>query len=321
MVLPLLLALGGLLREGRPLSTLLQGAPDFIAADKGVKRVLVTGWGRLAGLLSDSGSPQVVVGRKGWLYFRPALNSALGAGRMEPDEMTRLADALAAMADRLALRGTRLVLLIAPDKASVYPQYLPCYILPGSTGLTDRVRLLTLLKERGVLAPDLFSLFQASGAPLYLQTDTHWNARGAWLAFDALFRSAGLNSPWQFLPEDFIIPVKAPGDLVPLYLPGVADAQQDWLPDLPRGYASVRPLRSLDDLLIQTTSPSGGPTVYAARDSFGRALFPYLANASSELVFTRDYAGFERRAAGYDLAVILIAERNLGELAGKLGAD
>jgi hypothetical protein len=48
-----------------------------------------------------------------------------------------------------------------------------------------------------------------------------------------------------------------------------------------------------------------------ARDFFGLALFACLAVSASSPRFVRGCADFERNAAGYDLAVLVIAQRSL----------
>ncbi|NLX83616.1 MAG: hypothetical protein GXZ04_07370 [Clostridiales bacterium] len=287
---------------------------DFLLDNQRLNQLLVTGWGCLHGAILDTGSPQVVKGRNGYLFFTPALDSVLGARRMEQHELDALADRLAGISERLKRQGTRFVLLIAPDKSGVYPQYLPWYISPAASYNTDRSQLISLLKQRDVLAPDLQAMLSAQETKTYLKTDTHWNAYGANLAFQTLMKSAGFTDSYGFLPADFNLPKPAPGDLVPLFLPGIEDPQTDFLPPLHRSYRTAAPMRSLDDMTIRTMSDAAGPSIYVARDSFGKALFPYLAKAASSMMFTRDYTGFEERAAGYDLAVLLLAERSLGSL-------
>ena len=55
---------------------------------------LVTAWGHFNRALHDTGQAQVVAGRNGWLYFREALDSTLGARCMSDADMDALAQAL-----------------------------------------------------------------------------------------------------------------------------------------------------------------------------------------------------------------------------------
>ena len=69
-------------------------------------------------------------------------------------------------------------------------------------------------------------------------------------------------------------------------------------------------------LTIRTASPDGQGSLYCLRDSFGIALYPYLADAFSEAVFSRsaDYSpeAFADRQA--DTVILEIVERNLSSL-------
>lgn len=297
---------------------LVMDQPDFLQTDKSMNSLLVRGWGWLHGVIWNTGSPQVTRGKEDTLFFTPALNSVMGAERLGGRRLNDLAGRIAGVSTRLAQAGTRFVLLIAPDKARVYPDMLPWYIKPVSSDETDSARLIARLHELGVAAPNLRAVFANQPAKTYLKTDTHWNAYGTYLAFHHLISAAGYADPYGFTLEDFNKETPSPGDLIPLFKPGVVDPQTDRLPPLARAYRTQTPMRGVDDLQIKTTANSDGPSIYAARDSFGRALFPYLASMASDMVFTRDYARFEEQAKGFDLAVLVIAERSLGDLGAHL---
>jgi len=85
------------------------------------------------------GNEQVVVGRRGWLYFRPAIDYVTGPGFLDPRTLARRAaggntretaphpDPLPALADfaaQLADRGIGLVVVPVPVKASIHPEGL-----------------------------------------------------------------------------------------------------------------------------------------------------------------------------------------------------
>jgi hypothetical protein len=89
--------------------------------------------------------------------------------------------------------GYRLVVLLVPDKYTVYRRLLvppDSTPLPGDRYLPD---LATRLHADGIPVADLSATFReaatrglGSGTTIYFRDDTHWNARGIALAADAL---------------------------------------------------------------------------------------------------------------------------------------
>ncbi len=274
---------------------------------------LVTAWGHFNRALHDTGQAQVVAGRNGWLYFREALDSTLGARCMSDADMDALAQALSDINSVLKKQGTAFVLLVAPDKAVVYPQHLPWYIHPYAPQDSNRTRLLTRLDAQGVTAPDLTPLLRENTLSTYLPTDTHWSAYGAWLAAREALTRAGYTLS-DYTATDFTRIEAFPGDLHRMILPGAPDAQTDAFPAQPPAYRALPPMRSADDMRITTRGAPDGPTLYVARDSFGRALLPYLASAASSTTFVRTYAHFADNACGCDVALLVVAERSLDTL-------
>ena len=160
MVLLLLspLALRLAVPENQGPVTACPGEPGFADKLLGRQAALVRAWGGLNGLAGDSGSPQVVLGQEGWLFFRPALDSVLGQGLMSDQDLEDLAQALQELQQQLAAQGTAFALLVAPDKGQVAPSHLPPHIRPAHQANSNLNRLLTRLQQLGVPAPDLVNL-------------------------------------------------------------------------------------------------------------------------------------------------------------------
>lgn len=176
--------------------------------------------------LGISVSPrQVVVGRAGWLYLGDAQSGSLSAHRRAGQASdVRLGQAYGDGARRWAsfLQGRGVPafqILVAPDKASVYPGHLPRWALPPpGRGAAD-----TLLAHTD---PDLFVDTRAAlqravataPAPLFYRNDTHWNALGASHAFEALAQRLRADLPdvvWPAPDEHRLVRLtpRAGGDL------------------------------------------------------------------------------------------------------------
>ena len=137
-----------------------------------------------------AGSEQVYPGRDGWLFYRPDVDYVTGPPFLDPTRMKQRAHAsdvqpdpvkaIIAFRNQLAARGIELVVMPVPVK-------------PGVDGemLSDNVRSLgpwqnhsfteftARLRNEGIRTFDPTPLLlarkvAADGAPLYLETDTHW---------------------------------------------------------------------------------------------------------------------------------------------------
>ena len=170
-----------------------------------------------------------------------------------------------------------------------------------------------MLEEAGIPYVDLQTVLQ-DGAVLYYKTDSHWTARGAALAADALLQALGRESRYAegpFREEGMHV-----GDLYQMLYP-VGKGRETELVYAPGlKYETESDPRGGNALTIRTASPDGQGSLYCLRDSFGIALYPYLADAFSEAVFSRsaDYSpeAFADRQA--DTVILEIVERNLSSL-------
>jgi hypothetical protein len=137
------------------------------------------------------GNKLAIIGRQGWLYYKPGVLHVAGPGLLDADvHASRQKDALdagetAILADprpailgfhrALLQRGIRLVLLPVPDKAALVAQHLHGRALRDWPKNSDYDALLGQLRQQGVA---VFDARQGLGAPpqesLFLVQDTHW---------------------------------------------------------------------------------------------------------------------------------------------------
>lgn len=140
--------------------------------------------------LADAGE-KAVVGRDGWLFYRPSVLSLVGrpAGAPAGDPLP----AIRSFRDQLEARGIRLLVVPVPDKESVYPEKLSGRAEGAGVVVCEPTRrLLERLQQSGIEVVDLFEVFRRARAeeprPLYLARDTHWSPEGARLAAAAVAR-------------------------------------------------------------------------------------------------------------------------------------
>ena len=129
---------------------------------------------------------QVLMGRAGFLYEMAYVDAYNHKGRSRSAEMNNISLSTRRLQDRLAADGIAFLLVIAPSKAEIYPEYLPesADVAGRTNRLSNYQNLLYYLRRDGVNLVDAHDRFQQwklePGAPqLFSKGGTHWNQYGA----------------------------------------------------------------------------------------------------------------------------------------------
>lgn len=275
---------------------------------------LVTAQSILRAGLFGTGNEKVIVGRGGYLFFGDTLDDYLGRNPMTDAEIEAAADALARMSRYAEEQGAKFIFTAAPNKNTLYGEYMPARYLPR-TGESDMDRLFAALDARAVDYLDLRDFLTAED--LYHKRDTHWNGEGARLAYGGLM--SALNLPYDdYLDAPYQTVTDFPGDLDALLTPTLKRTDENVVYTLPEFvYTSnyVTPM----DLIISTrcdTAPERSALIF--RDSFGSALIPYFSSAFSTVTYERanPYRIDQLTRKPADVVIVEIAERNLRDLVG-----
>jgi hypothetical protein len=269
-------------------------------------------------VLGISSSPDVVVGRGEWLFYAGyhALDNYRNIHPLTEPELGAWERLFAARRDFLIKRRTPFFVIIAPDKHSIYPEYVPMRIT--RLGHLSRLDQLVAYFRQHSTVPLIDvrrALLQAksSNRPLYYHTDTHWNAFGAYVGYRQLMAAMAPVVPTlQPFPESEAPVVRSfrLGDLARML--GDTSLGEDC--------DDVRPsplVTSIPDGRARSISiRSGGeglPTLVMFRDSFGTALGDLLSRHFRKAVyvtsdlFDRDLIDRERP----DVVIVEMVERAL----------
>ena len=271
------------------------------------RTALITARGTVLQWLGSSGSDQVTQGKDGFLYYTETLTASQPNNSQSIEQLCRLQQELAA-------QGQTLYVLIAPDKRSIYAEKLPytCVLLPES----ELASIQESLGRAGIPAIDAHSalLSAKQEGQVYYSGDTHWNACGALAVYRAMMEVCGMTDAPLY--EETTFTEGEAGDLQVLCLPGLSTVEPDAAPVLERSYRTVKPIRTMNDMKIETTSDTTDHSLLLIRDSFGAGLFPYLANSMGHLVLSRGYTGIAEQAAacGADTVIVEIVQRNFAGL-------
>lgn len=285
-------------------------------------------------LLHVSPVSDVVLGREGWLFFRglrdgASIEDLQGRLPFSSEELDRIRGVVQATHDRLAARGIRYLLVVAPNKQTIYPEHLPEELQPrgGKTRLDQLMEDFTTHKTVPVL--DLReTLHRAKGTEdLYLRSDTHWNVLGSFIGYQALAHALTAQgiAVKPRTQADFIIG-RTPfndGDLGRMLGLGRASGDEEF--DFrPRGGHRAHQVPSPDrfhgQAPIVTENPTPGlPRAVVLHDSFAVRWIQFLQED-----FARCYFFQESTAHGFDPAIIErehpdvviqeVTERYLGHL-------
>jgi hypothetical protein len=131
----------------------------------------------------DQGNKKVVIGRDGWLFYRPSFDYATKPNSSFYGE-SRPFQAIIAFHQALKEQGVDLILLPVPGKSSIYPEYLSkrykSIFDPAINIYADE--FFQKVRDEGIKAIDPASILwkakESQDKLLYLEQDTHWSPEG-----------------------------------------------------------------------------------------------------------------------------------------------
>ncbi len=147
--------------------------------------------------LADAGE-KAVVGRDGWLFYRPSVRYLVEGQAGAPEgEFDDPLPAIRSFRDQLQARQIRLLVVPVPNKESIYPEMLARRADGAGVVVCERTRhLLDRLDQYDIDHVDLFEVFrrarqresESGSGRLYLAQDSHWSPEGVRLAAAAVAR-------------------------------------------------------------------------------------------------------------------------------------
>ena len=158
-------------------------------------------------VLHSSSSDTVIVGRKGWLFYKGAqVNSEdpvadyTGTNLFSEEQLETIARNMKEAQQLLKDRGSDFVIFIAPNKERVYSEYMPrSYGAPAKENrlsqVTSYLRVHTDIPVVSCM-DDLMEYKKTHpDTPVYFKYDTHWNDLGAYIGTRALAQTLGYSMP------------------------------------------------------------------------------------------------------------------------------
>lgn len=253
--------------------------------------------------LGISASPRVVLGKDGWLFLADerTIDDCCGLVPFTDEELRAWRNVLEARDAWFAERGITYLLVIAPDKHSVYGEYLP----ESTRQARGRTRLDQLVGylERNSRCRIVDARPALRNARLqrrvYNRTDSHWNDVGGFIASQEI--AARLSSRFSsIMPASMsdctLSSAVVPGGDLARFLGLKFDMTEDCLlvrrparrvvGDASGGILKVTTVDVVRRDVVVTECPDGEvPRAVVFRDSFGEALMPWLSEHFKRAVY------------------------------------
>ena len=197
----------------------------------GFREELTKAYFKFANKLSNKTSvDDVTMGKNGWLFlgsikpgygrYNDPIGDAINANLYTEEELREFARSISKVNDWLKSKGIKYIYIIAPNKHTIYFEYLPEYISKiNDTSSTDQ--LVRYLREHtDIVVVDLRKalLKEKKTHQVYFKNDTHWNHYGANVAQYEILKRIQLFFPTPIEPyllsdNQFKITSKNGGDL------------------------------------------------------------------------------------------------------------
>ncbi len=280
----------------------------------------------LVNVCKTSSDDAVILGKEGWLFYNSHARDAAtneiidytGESLYREDQLANIAAEVNAANEYCKSVDSTLVFVLAPNKSSVYGQYMPDIYKQVSYDERRIEQLYEYLCEHtdATIVYPREQLVEASVQyKTYFSNDTHWNAIGAYICCEEICQAVGLDLPdlstinlyEDFSPEDLkgMLGVEKyladNGNLTPNYgeIYGVSSVQLD---ERYHSFASENP---------------NGKSMLLLGDSFSEKMIAPLSVSVTNLDAARtryyQFAGEKH----YDYVIYEMVERNFPFLAGE----
>ena len=285
----------------------------------GFREEMVTAFHSLTmALFGDTLNEKVIVGKNDMLFYSETLDDYLGRNLLSDGEIARIAACLRIEQEYCEAQGMSFTFTIAPNKNTIYPENMPARLIPtGEPG--NRERLYAALAEAGVPTVDFASLLlsRKGEGQLYHDRDTHWNERGALIAYNAVMERILAGAEYEtyasLVPETVCDDA---GDLHNFVLPALSGSRPRPDYGITADFSYDAGTRPAQDTTFGTMSDANGASLHLFRDSFGNALLPLLSTNLGRVKYSAEfpynYTLLDEETP--DVVFIELVERNIKNL-------
>lgn len=286
---------------------------------------LISTFNQLRYSIGDQVFPQVLVGKDGWLEFTS--NGSLDDYQnayIVPDQLESIHQKLVALNEELTARGITLVVIVAPNKATIYSDK----VSEKLEKINEQSRLdilLELMKQTNSsyvidVRPTLIRASQER--QVYYKTDTHWNSLGAYFAYREIMNTVSQTYPelQPYRLNQFRLKESKPRIMDLPKLMGVDFIKEPWNELRPKFDAkSYLPMLSAESTVSLSWGDNGQEkTLVMYHDSFGKILHQFLQHHFKAAMYIPNRSEISQtswiNSIHPDIVIIEIVERDMDYL-------
>ncbi len=270
-------------------------------------------------LFKKSVSSKVIIGKDGWLFFEPTLNDYQRINLLTENQIYRVCKTLEIQKMYLDQSGIDFIFAIAPNKSSIYNQYMPNRYLVSDEKNNVEMLFEELFKNQFDYV-DLYKALNNRDDIVYHKLDTHWNNKGALISYNELLNAIqNVNDDFIYSTYNNLVPEITKSwnrDLSDMLYPTANMRDEQYIYDIQKQYSTRRAIKSYEDMLIETTCETGILNLTMFRDSFANALIPIMSNEFSHITYSRatPYEYRNINSENTDVVLLEIVERNLPDI-------
>ncbi len=236
----------------------------------------------------------VTLGKDQWLFYTAEdgvnIQDYYGKKLFQEKDLENISKEITNIKTKLDKRNIQFIIMMTPNKHTIYEEYLPSRIRNQKGSLTRADQYTPILSSLNVNYIDLRKtlLDQKSqyAYPLYYSLDSHWNDRAGLIAYNKLLTKINPR-PSTKIPDITIGTKNRTGDLGNII--GLSHRLKDTsisanIPSPPLYSTNITNTKEINQII--TKNPNGDPRkILMFKDSFSGALLPFMSSQFSEVLY------------------------------------
>lgn len=257
----------------------------------------------------------VLVGNDGWLFYTDTVDDYLRRNTMTERQAFNTVNNLRLLQEYVTGKGAAFLFTVPPNKNSLYDDNMIYYVNQKAGDVKNIDVLTPKLLEAGISYVDLFEPFEKNEEILYLKRDSHWNNKGAALAYNTILDNLMIEHE-TYEAVKAVREETAYGDLNTMLYPLIAKPEWDYYYQYESGWSYTSEDDDVEAAWLETENAEGEGNLLMFRDSFGNTLIPLMAEQFEKASFSK---ATPYRIAEYmekcepELVIAEKVERNLDE--------